>query len=167
MVEATQGNGAEPRRPKKDRPRALHKTSKAAALAQLAERRDLAANVSAAARLWGVSRSTARTWMAEYAAMAVPPEPPPAAMAELLSAPPSPVAGAMVNPSHDEPFQAEPPCRDEEPRQEAPMAATMVDGPSPGDGASSAMTALADTPFPAMATSMVEKPAGVPIPVKP
>ena len=63
---------------------ALRKTGKADALAQLAARPDLAANISAAARLWGVSRSTVRTWIADYAAMAVPPEPPlaePAAMA--------------------------------------------------------------------------------------
>jgi len=83
MVETTQGNSAEPRRPKKDRPErpAIRKTSKAEALAQLAERPDLSTNVSAAARLWGVSRATVRAWLAEYAAMAVPPEPPPAAMA--------------------------------------------------------------------------------------
>jgi len=87
MVGTTQGNegnGAEPRRPKKNRPKGPAKTSKAEALAQLVVRPDLATNVSAAVRLWGVSRSTARTWMAERAAMAVPPEPPlaePAAMA--------------------------------------------------------------------------------------
>src|SRR5712671_6067142 len=96
MVETTQGNSAEPRRPKKDRPErpAIRKTSKAEALAQLAERPDLSTNVSAAER---------------------------------PSAPPVPVAGAMASPSHDEPFQAEPLLRDEQPRQEAPGVATMVD----------------------------------------
>ena len=89
MVGTTQGNegnGAEPRRPKKNRPKGPAKTSKAEALAQLVVRPDLATNVSAAVRLWGVSRSTARTWMAERAAMAVPPEPPPAAMAMPVTA---------------------------------------------------------------------------------
>ena len=81
MVETTQGNGAEPRRPKKVQRKGPAKTGKAAALAQLAVRPDLATNVSAAARLWGVSRSTARAWIAD-AAMAAPPEPPPATMAE-------------------------------------------------------------------------------------
>ena len=61
--------------------RALRRLTKAEALVQLVERPHLAANISAAARLWGVSRSTARTWIAEYAAMAVPPEPPLVAMA--------------------------------------------------------------------------------------
>jgi hypothetical protein len=60
--------------------------SKAEALAQLVERPDLAANISAAARLWGVSRATVRAWLAEYAAMATPPAATDAAMA----APPSP-----------------------------------------------------------------------------
>jgi|GEM_PF-6054813 hypothetical protein len=62
------------------------------------------------------------------------------------------------------------------------MAATMVDGPSPGDGASSAMAALADPLFPAMAEpvatpspamaatvtepALVEQSAGVPAPLK-
>jgi hypothetical protein len=71
--------------------------SKAEALTQLVERADLAANISAAARLWGVSRATVRAWLAEYAAMAVPAEPPPAAMAMpmdatdvAMAAPPSP-----------------------------------------------------------------------------
>jgi hypothetical protein len=170
MVETSQGNGAEPRRPKKVQRKGPAKTGKAAALAQLVERPELVGNVSAAARLWGVSRSTAREWMRVAAAMVVPPEPPLAepaaiatsspdpatAMAEPPPAPPSPVADAMVNPSRDEPFQAEPPLRDGQPRQEAPMAATMVDGPSPGDGASSAMATLIDSPSSAMATSMAE-----------
>jgi hypothetical protein len=195
MVETTQGNGAEPRRPKKVQRKGPAKTSKAAALAQLVERPELVGNVSAAARQWGVSRSTARTWIAD-AAMAVPPEPPLIAIAEpppevgtsgAIAEPSpvtsSPVAGAMVNPSYDEPFQAEPPRRDERPRQEAPMAATMVDGASPGDGASSAMAALAYTLFPAMAEpiappspamaatvtepALVEQSAGVPAPLEP
>jgi hypothetical protein len=55
--------------------RALRRLTKAEALAQLVERPDLAANISAAARLWGVSRATVRAWLAEYAAMAVPPLP--------------------------------------------------------------------------------------------
>src|SRR5258705_383061 len=97
MVETTQGNGAEPRRPKKVQRKGPAKTGKAAALAQLVERPGLVGNVSAAARLWGVSRSTARAWIAEHAAMAVPPEPPPAAMAELPPAPPSPAALARLD----------------------------------------------------------------------
>jgi hypothetical protein len=56
--------------------RALRRLTKAEALTQLVERPDLAANISAAARLWGVSRATVRAWLAEYAAMAVQPEPP-------------------------------------------------------------------------------------------
>jgi hypothetical protein len=136
------GNGAEPRRPKKDRPRALRKTSKAEALAQLAERPDLAANVSAAARLWGVSRSTARAWLAEYAAMAASSPDPATAMAEPPPAPASPVAVAMVKPSHNEPFQAEPSLRDEQ--------------RPPGESASAAMAEPVDTPSPAMATTMAE-----------
>jgi hypothetical protein len=179
MVETTQGNSAEPRRPKKDRPErpAIRKTSKAEALAQLAERPDLSTNVSAAARLWGVSRATVRAWLAEYAAMAAPPEPPPAAMAEPPSAPPVPVAGAMASPSHDEPFQAEPLLRDEQPRQEAPGVATMVDERPAGDGASVAMVLAmvepVDTPSPAMAATMVEpaslveQSAGVLAPLEP
>src|SRR5258708_26185449 len=98
MVETTQGNGAEPRRPKKVQRKGPAKTSKAAALAQLAERPDLAANISAAARVWGVSRSTARAWLVENAAMAVPPSPPPAAMAEPPAAPPSPGAAGHRQP---------------------------------------------------------------------
>jgi hypothetical protein len=140
--------------------RALRKTGKAEALAQLAERPDLATNVSAAARQWGVSRSTVRVWVAEYAAMAVPPEPPATAMAEPPPVPASPVAVAMVKPSHDEPFQAEPHLRDEQPRQEAPVVATMVDErpamAAPGESASPAMATLIDSPSPAMATSMAE-----------
>jgi hypothetical protein len=53
--------------------RALRRLTKAEALTQLVERPDLAANISAAARLWGVSRATVRAWLAEYAAMATPP----------------------------------------------------------------------------------------------
>jgi hypothetical protein len=163
---------------------ALRKTGKADALAQLAARPDLAANISAAARLWGVSRSTVRTWIAAYSAMAVPSEPPPATMAEPSepasmvasspdpaatmaepsSPPPSPVAVAMVNPLHYEPFQAEPPLCDEQPRQqEAPVAATMVDERLPGESASSAMPPTMaepiDIPSPAMAVTepLVEK----------
>jgi hypothetical protein len=56
--------------------RALPRLNKAEALVQLVERPDLAANISAAARLWGVSRAPVRAWLAECAAMAVPPEPP-------------------------------------------------------------------------------------------
>ena len=95
MVETTQGNGAEPRRPKKVQRKGPAKTGKAAALAQLAERPDLATNVSAAARLWGVSRSTARAWIAD-AAMAAPPEPPPATMAE--PPPEEGASGAIAEP---------------------------------------------------------------------
>jgi hypothetical protein len=61
--------------------RALRRLSKAEALTQLVERPDLAANISAAARLWGVSRATVRAWLAEYAAMATPPAATDAAMA--------------------------------------------------------------------------------------
>jgi hypothetical protein len=142
---------------------AIRKTSKAEALAQLAERPDLAANVSAAARLWGVSRSTARAWIAD-AGMAVPSEPPPAAMAEPSPVPPSPVVAAMVKPSHD--FRNLFP-----PNPGETLAATMVDERRAmavlEESASAAMAAPVDTLSSAMATSMVEKPAGVPVPVKP
>jgi hypothetical protein len=74
--------------------RALRRLSKAEALTQLVERPDLAANISAAARLWGASRATVRAWLAEYAAMAVPAEPPPAAMAT----PPAATDAAMAAP---------------------------------------------------------------------
>jgi hypothetical protein len=63
--------------------RALRRLTKAEALAQLVERPDLAANISAAARLWGVSRATVRAWLAEYAAMAAPASPAEAAKAAL------------------------------------------------------------------------------------
>src|SRR5215468_2590572 len=73
--------------------RALRRLTKAEALSQLVERPDLAANISAAARLWGVSRATVRAWLAEYAAMAVPPatmavprKPPPAALVTPIAA---------------------------------------------------------------------------------
>jgi hypothetical protein len=73
----------------------------------------------------------------------------------------------MVNPSHDEPFQAEPSLRDEQPRQEEPVAGAMAGQRPLGEGALGALAAPVDTLSPAMATTMVEKPAGVPIPVKP
>jgi hypothetical protein len=175
MVGTTQGNGAEPRPPKKVQRKGPAKTGKAAARAQLVERPELVGNVSAAARLWGVSRSTARAWIAD-AAMAVPPEPPLVAMAEPppevgtsgaiaepspvasspVAAPPSPVAGAMVNPSYDEPFQVEPSLRDEQPRQEAPVAATMVDERPAGEGAPGAMVVPVDTSSTAMAATVTE-----------
>jgi hypothetical protein len=68
---------------------AIRRLSKAEALTQFRERPELAANISAAARQWGCSRSTARAWLAEFVlpplatmqsppiAMATP-EPPPA-----------------------------------------------------------------------------------------
>jgi transposase-like protein len=65
--------------------RALRRLSKAEALDQFRLRP--AASVSAAARQWGCSRSTARLWIAEFTAPPVATaSPPPAAMAT----PPSP-----------------------------------------------------------------------------
>jgi hypothetical protein len=64
--------------------RALRKIGKTQALAQLAEHPELAGNISAAARVWGVARATARWWISE-AAMAEPPPLPATAM----EAPPS------------------------------------------------------------------------------
>jgi hypothetical protein len=79
--------------------RAIRRLSKSEALVQLVERPDLAANISAAARLWGVSRATVRAWLAEYAAMAVPAEPPPAAMAAPVEtmAPPEAFKAALCH----------------------------------------------------------------------
>jgi hypothetical protein len=66
--------------------RAICRLSKTQALDQLRKNPELVKNVSAAARLWGVSRATARTWLADAAAMAEPPRPSATAMEE----PPSP-----------------------------------------------------------------------------
>jgi hypothetical protein len=67
----------------------------------------------------------------------------------------------MVNPSHDEPFQAGPSLRDEQPRQEEPVAGAMADQLPLGEGALGAMAAPVDTLSPAMATTMVEKPGSL------
>jgi hypothetical protein len=127
--------------------RALRKTGKAEALAQLVEQPDLVANISAAARLWGVSRSTARAWMEDHAAMAVPPEPPPADMAVPPPVPPSPVAPAMADPTPD-------------------VAPTAADERPPGEAAPADMAATGATPSTAMAATeaapIAEKPAGIP-----
>jgi hypothetical protein len=71
------------------------KIGKTRALAQLAERPDLAGNISAAARLFGRSRATIRSWLAERAAMAAQSPPPPPAMAEPVETP-SPVEAATA-----------------------------------------------------------------------
>ena len=86
--------------------RALRRLSKAEALTQLVERPDLAANISAAARLWGVSRATVRAWLAEYAAMAVPAEPPPAAMAAPMAATDTAMAAPVETMAPPEAFKA-------------------------------------------------------------
>ena len=86
--------------------RALRRLSKAEALTQLVERPDLAANTSAAARLWGVSRATVRAWLAEYAAMAVPAEPPPAAMAAPMAATDTAMAAPVETMAPPEAFKA-------------------------------------------------------------
>src|SRR5260370_23240743 len=62
------------------------KIGKTQALAQLAERPELAGNISATARLWGVARATDRAWLADAAAIAEPSPPP----APAMEAPPSP-----------------------------------------------------------------------------
>src|SRR5258708_36790529 len=62
------------------------KIGKTQALAQLAERPELAGNISATARLWGGARATARAWLADAAAIAEPSPPP----APAMGAPPSP-----------------------------------------------------------------------------
>jgi hypothetical protein len=157
MVETAQSNSAEPRRPKKDRPQCLsqdHQGRSPRAARRAARPGGKRFGGRAA---MGVSRSTARTWMAERAAMAEPP----AAMAESPPPRPPPVAVAMVNPTHDEPFQAKPPLRDEQPRQEAPVAATMVDERPAGEGAPGAMAVPVDTSSTAMAVT--ERPAWRPI----
>jgi hypothetical protein len=66
--------------------RAIRRLSKSQALDQFRQNPELASNISAAARVWGVARATARGWLADAAAIAEPPAPSVTAM----EAPPSP-----------------------------------------------------------------------------
>jgi hypothetical protein len=69
---------------------ATRRLSRAEAFAQLPLHPEIASNVSAAARLWGCSLSTARAWLAEFASPPLAtPQSPPIAMAT-PEAPPAP-----------------------------------------------------------------------------
>ena len=87
---------------------AIRRLSKAEAHTQFRGCPELAANISAAARQWGCSRSTARAWLAEFAspplatmpsppiAMATPEPPPPTITPTVMALQHPPLAALQI-----------------------------------------------------------------------